>query len=182
MSRMHGRQAGATLVEVLVSVVVLGLGLIGVAGLQTAALSANQLAAQYTNASTVAQNLAERMRGNRQGVISNHYNLAPGTPSAPPKNCALAGETCTAEELARWDLAVWYASLSSSSEIKHVSAGPSHDLPSAKVSVACAAPCTEDSARLITVYWDAERSGASGTACSDDADKDLRCLTLPFIP
>ena len=182
MQSLRNSQQGTSLIEVLVAVVVLALGLIGVAGLQATAIGNNQLAGQYTNAATLAQNLAERMRSNREGVVANLYNLAPGAAAAPPKNCADAAATCNSEELAKWDLAVWYASTSSKITLANVSEGPRMELPSAKLGVSCAGACTEDSARLITVYWDADRNGATGTNCNASSSDDLRCFTLPFIP
>jgi type IV pilus assembly protein PilV len=56
--------AGFTLVEVLVALVVLSIGLLGVAGLQIVGLRGNLSAASRTQASYLAEDIIDRMRAN----------------------------------------------------------------------------------------------------------------------
>lgn len=67
---------GFSLFEVLVTVVVVGIGLLGLAGLQFAGLRASNNAQDATYATQLAQEVAERIRANRVGAISptNNYN------------------------------------------------------------------------------------------------------------
>lgn len=178
--RQRLNQRGVTLIEVLIAMVLMAFGLIGIAALQTTAISSNVVSAQYTQASLLAQNMAERMRGNRTGVINNDYLRAAGTVGNPPANCASA--SCTPAQQAQWDLAVWYASAAPGVSLSNVPAGPSANLPGAMVSVSCATTCTPDSARIITVYWDGDNTGAMGTGCNPSVSTDLRCFRVPFIP
>jgi type IV pilus assembly protein PilV len=171
------RQRGLTLIEVLIAVVVLAIGLLGIAGLQSAALANNLISYQYTQASTIAQAMLERMRANRDGVLAGGYALEPGAavPSATA-NCATT--TCSPAEQAQWDIAAIVAQLSSTADDANLSSGPRGVLPGSHLSITCDdAPCTADSLRIVTVYWDAGRREPDTVDC--DA---LRCIALGYVP
>jgi type IV pilus assembly protein PilV len=176
-------QSGLSLVEVLIATVILALGLLGIAGLQMSGVQSNYYAYQATQASVLAQNLAERMRTNRIGVLDGRYALSVGSaPSAPDKNCAAEGETCSSAELAAWDMAIWYSMLATGTSYTDIPAGATALLPGGQASVTCLdASCIAQSVRLITVYWDADRNGATGTTCGS-ARTDLKCFRLAFVP
>lgn len=70
-----GRQSGFSMVEVLVTLVVLSLGLLGVLGLQVTGLQRNDGAYLRTQASLYAYDIADRMRANRDNALSGTYNL-----------------------------------------------------------------------------------------------------------
>lgn len=62
-------QAGASLIEVLVAMFVLGVGLLGVISLQAESLKINQQSYASTQALVLANDMAERLRINRQTFI-----------------------------------------------------------------------------------------------------------------
>lgn len=64
----RSRTAGFSLIEVLVSIVVLSFGLLGMVGMQAAALQANREARLQSSAVLLARELAEMLRGNRNSV------------------------------------------------------------------------------------------------------------------
>lgn len=64
---------GFTLIEVLVAVLVLSIGLLGIAGLQTRSLQFNGDAYYRTQAQLLATDLAERMRANWQASSTGLY-------------------------------------------------------------------------------------------------------------
>jgi type IV pilus assembly protein PilV len=70
-----GPQRGATLVEVLVALLVLSIGLLGVAALQVSALQTNQGAHVRSQASVLAYDIADRMRANRAVALAGGYNV-----------------------------------------------------------------------------------------------------------
>jgi type IV pilus assembly protein PilV len=69
---------GFTLVEVLVTMVILAVGLLGVAALHTASLRNNLDSALRSQASVLAADIADRMRGNRDAALAGDYDIAIG--------------------------------------------------------------------------------------------------------
>ena len=63
----HCRQAGFSLIEVLVTMVVLSIGLLGVAGMQASGLRNNHAVYTKTQATNLAMDMAERIRANPKG-------------------------------------------------------------------------------------------------------------------
>ena len=105
--------AGSTLVEILVSIIVMAIGILGLVGLQIFMVRHLREARLQTTAMTLATELAERMRGNpsvaaRRDPSSNPY-LRPRLRAAPTEvaiDCAVA--RCeTPEQLATWDVVEW---------------------------------------------------------------------------
>lgn len=177
------RQAGVSLIEVLVAIVVLAFGLVSVALLQTSALQNNFVSNQYTLAAAVAQGLSESMRGNRDGVISDSYDFAAGAvPPAPDTDCAV--DPCSAAQRAAWDIAATYSNLADVTRYANVPEGPTQQLPNGQLQVACAdaAACDDRSPRVISVYWDADRVGATTYGCNPAEPTDLKCFRLVHVP
>ncbi len=81
---MAGRklQRGFTLLEVLVSILILSVGLLGMAGLQLMSLKQNSTSYVRSQASLLADDIMDRMRANRTSAEGNNYNIALGD-SAP---------------------------------------------------------------------------------------------------
>ena len=176
------RQSGLSLIEVLISLVVIGIGLLGVAGLQTTAVQSNYLAYQYSMAARLAENLAEAMRSNRSGLLGNAYALELGSPpDAPPIDCSNA--SCAPEQLGLWQLADWYSMLATPEEgFETTQASLTDALPMAQASVTCADPCDDRSLRVITVLWNATRRDIEGTGCDPQDADDLQCVRLAVSP
>ncbi len=70
------REHGFTMLEVLVAILVLSLGLLGLAGLQTMGLRNNTASTQRTIATLLAYDIADRMRANYNSVMAGDYNYA----------------------------------------------------------------------------------------------------------
>jgi type IV pilus assembly protein PilV len=79
-------QRGTTLVETLVALVVLSVGLLGIAALQMASLTNNRGAHLRSQASVLAYDIADRMRANRTVALANGYAVGFG---AAPVGAAL---------------------------------------------------------------------------------------------
>jgi len=67
------KQRGATLIEVLITVLVLAVGLLGLASTQMLSMKNSNSGHQRYMATLAAQDLAERMRANPAGVASGSY-------------------------------------------------------------------------------------------------------------
>jgi type IV pilus assembly protein PilV len=92
-------QQGSSLMEVMISLFVLAIGLMGVVALQTQAIKHNQNAYAATHAMYLANDIAERIRANPDG----NYTLAANDVITPPATCT----NCSADDLRKQDLAQW---------------------------------------------------------------------------
>jgi type IV pilus assembly protein PilV len=72
----HAR--GFTLTEILVTLVIISVGLLGVAGLHSMSLRNNFDALIRSHASALADEIADRMRTNRTRALAGDYNIAIG--------------------------------------------------------------------------------------------------------
>lgn len=95
------------MVEALVALVVISIGMLGIAALYLASLEGSRTAALRSQAVSLASDIADRIRANRAGA--GDYNSADygGAPAA--QGCRAA--ECTAEELAEDDLNRWFAAI-----------------------------------------------------------------------
>lgn len=97
---------GFTLVEVMVSVLIFSIGLIGVARLQVVAKQSNYDAVQRVTATSIAQDLISRMRANSSALstyVENDGALQINYDDANAEPTCNAG-TCSDEQLAAHDL------------------------------------------------------------------------------
>jgi type IV pilus assembly protein PilV len=98
---LASRSAGFSLVEVLISIVILSIGLLGLVGLQAAALQGNRDARLQSAAVSLARELAEMMRGNKDvGLLttSNPYIgdfSSPLTPTTSSYCLNVGGTACS---------------------------------------------------------------------------------------
>jgi len=76
--RTRSAQRGVTLIETLVALLVMSIGLLGVAGLQMTSLQNNRGAHMRSQASVLAYAIADRMRANRTVALASQYNVAFG--------------------------------------------------------------------------------------------------------
>ncbi len=168
----NGRNNGFSLIEVLVAMVVLAIGLLGLAGLQTASLKSNNSAYQRSQATILANEMLDRMRANRVGIQSNFYDdpYSGGTPADP--NC-VANTTgtplgCSIQDMANYDVYYWETSLGNL-------------LPNGQGAITGSGA---GSIFTITVMWDDDRRGTKvngdplGTDCGGDPTVDLTCFVM----
>jgi len=102
------RPNGFTMLEVLIAILVLAIGLLGLAALQSVSLKNGQSAYYRSIASQLAYDMSDRMRGNMTAVYANNYNRSGITTdySTAVAACAtVAG--CNAAELAQNDAYEW---------------------------------------------------------------------------
>ena len=96
------KNSGFSLIEVLVSIVVLSFGLLGMAGMQAASLQSNREARLQSSAVVLARELAELIRGNKlAGILPAATNPYVGSFSSPltattPSYClSVSAAACT---------------------------------------------------------------------------------------
>lgn len=108
-SRMKA-QRGFTLIEVLVTVIILAIGLLGLAGLQLSGMRYTHSAYQRSQATILGNDIVDRMRVNRVSAENGAYDIAIG--AAPSEvSCRGAGTDCSPADLAIADLFEWKQAL-----------------------------------------------------------------------
>ncbi|MFC1542824.1 type IV pilus modification protein PilV [Pseudomonadota bacterium] len=172
---MEGSQSrierGFSLIEVMVALIVLSVGLLGLAGLQSASLRSTYSSYVRTQAGIAAMEMAERMRANKTGVDTMQYQAISSPPAGTaPTSCLTSN--CLAAAMAAHDAYTWLSSLADND-----------DLLSARGTVTCLdSPCAVGSQHRITVMWDGKRSGATGTGCDQNNSADLTCHRITVVP
>lgn len=92
------KQTGFTMLEVLVTMIIVGFGLLGVAGVIANGLKNNQGSYARSQASWLANDIVDRMRANRavaEGSNPSPYNLA-------VSDSAVTGTTVAAIDVSSW--------------------------------------------------------------------------------
>ena len=100
-------QAGVSIVEALVALLILSFGMLGIAGLYLESLRSNRTALSRTSAVALINDMGDRIRANRGGLAN--YALTSGTAATFTRDCSTA--LCTPTDLATWDKAQWYTSV-----------------------------------------------------------------------
>ena len=151
-------QKGFTLVEILVSVVILSITLLGMAGLQLSGLRSSATSSYRTNAVQLAYDIADSMRANQLAIEDNIFEDVDGANSASITSCIQTAvddsvSFCSPDDMAFADLSVWI------NRVKK-------KLPNATMSIKCndldtsdADPCTEMSTHTVTIRWDENNDG-----------------------
>lgn len=177
------RQAGFNLVEILVALVILSLGLLGIAGLQLMGVRANQGSYFRSQATSIMMDAAERMHNNLPGVEAGSYAGFSSTTNgcATPANiCAQENggavpTGCTPQQMAVYDRFVLTCGMrgAGTARVDRII----DQLPGGTIRIDCidnatpavvvaAAACQSGFRHRVTVSW-VERAGVSTTNPQD---------------
>ena len=152
-------QTGFGLFEILITIIIVSIGLLGLAAMQATGLKNNESAYRASQASVLAYDIADRMRANMSGI--NSYLSSSMTPAEAKEKGAVESckstVGCTASELAQTDLAEWATALSS-------------DLPSATGTIT-----GDGTTYSVTLTWDDDHDGA-------EKDSDDPVFEVSFQP
>ncbi|MGI9250463.1 MAG: type IV pilus modification protein PilV [Pseudohongiellaceae bacterium] len=114
--KILSRQSGVGMVEVLVSLLIISLGFLSLAGLQVTAKRSGYAAMQRTSALVLAHDVMGRMRANPMQLDRYLSSaLGGGSLSEPARDCRTA-QPCTPGEMAGHDLYAWEQALDGASE------------------------------------------------------------------
>ena len=110
---IHSGQNGVGLLEVLVAMLVLGVGMLGMMGLQSESIRYNHNAALRARAAMMASDMMDRIRANQEHAqTTSSYSVAIGTSTGDcttswPDTCEGSSKNCSPAQLASWDVAQW---------------------------------------------------------------------------
>ena len=136
---MKRKSLGFTLLEVLVAVVIVSLGMLGVAALLVTVQKAETSSYIQQQAVQTAYDMLDRRRANLQGAQAGYYaGTYTGTPATPPA-CQGSGNVCTAQQMATFDTSQWTSSLD--------------ELPSGSGTIASAASSNGTINVTVSVSW-----------------------------
>lgn len=189
-------QRGSTLIEALVSMVILSFGLLGVAGLLLASAGQQNNSQSYMIATMLANDIIERMKANQldlaivtPAVAGDNY-LTPGgivtyansPTSVVPAPACTQGVSCPAGSVARADLALWLARVRA-------------ELPGGAAQIILPNDA-EPQARQVVIMWVEKDSNQAENAKSSvradtvncpaavrvSAPSNLRCVNITMKP
>ena len=145
-SPVQKRSTGMTLLEVLISITLLAIGMIGIASMLLISQKANNSNYTRQQAAQAIYDMFDKIRANSQTAISGNYNISNigsnGMPTAVNTPAVLCNNAaCNATQLATYDGWNW---------LTHNVA----QLPNGSGSITTAAGPTGNTIVTITVQWD----------------------------
>lgn len=99
------------MVEVLVALVVLGVGMLGIASLYVITLKSSKSAISRMQAVNLASDIADRIRANNTAGTTYDTGTGNAATKGSDKGCVGATADCTPDDMAFTDLAVWASEL-----------------------------------------------------------------------
>lgn len=149
------RARGFTLLEILVALVVLSIGLIGLAGMQSTSLRFNTDAYMRSQATALAYEMADRVRANAQALADDATAYDKGWGAEGTANADCRDETgCTPAAMAADDLFVWNERVSDILPLGRSEICRYTDAATLDCSVAAATL-----GHVIRIRWDGNRDG-----------------------
>jgi len=147
-------QRGVTLIEAMIALLVISVGLLGIASLQITAVSQNTSALNHNKAVWIAYTMSDRIRANLPAFAA--YDGI-NTTGVYLQDCE--GTECTNAQMVTADAADWQTML--------------NDLPGGQGIIGSNAD-----GLLVNVMWDDTGTGVTGTNCDPADTNDLTCYTL----
>lgn len=153
----HDNSRGFSILEMLIALMVLSLGLLGMASLQITGLRSLHMGKTRTQVTYLAYEMADRIRANPAGAQNGDYD---GTAALATINCEGQANACVPSSMAQFDMSQWAQGLTL--------------VPGGTGQIASTVP----GEYTITVRWDEELTGATGLNCPPQSENDLSCYEL----
>lgn len=170
-------RSGFAMIEVLVTIVVIAVGALGLAGLQLSAMKFNKESAIRSKATLLTIEISDRMRANMAGLKAGSYTKDNGYTAAVAALTALgttfpncSATDCTSAEMAKLDLMDWRTSI-----LAALPEGTGAIVPIANTTFAFD----------IVVMWKEKSlvdSGSTDSNCKSPLVAGVRCVRTTFIP
>lgn len=149
------KQQGLSLIESMIALLVISIGLLGIAALQITSMSQNTSALNHSQAVWLAYNMSDRILANY-----DEFDNYDGVDTSNSYSGDCVASACSTGQMLDADAAEWSDMIDNS-------------LPAGRGMVTSNAD-----GLLVTVMWDDEGTGATGDGCGPDPDVDLTCYTL----
>lgn len=147
-AQMKPSHQGMTLIEVLVSLVIFSIGMLGIANMLMVSSKSNSSSYAKQQAVQCVADIFDRIRANQQAAIAGNYNVSninssgsPTIPSAPSALCNAV--SCSASQLAAYDTWHWL-----SNDLTKLPNG------SGSITTAPAPGAAGNTLVTVTVQWD----------------------------
>jgi type IV pilus assembly protein PilV len=157
MHLIRHRQRGVTLLESMVALVVISIGLLGIAAMQITSMGLNASALRNSQAVWSGYNMADRVRANIT-EFANYDGI--DTSTSYSQNC-MSGP-CTNAQMVTADAQDW------GNELQNLPGGRGTITGNANLLV-------------ISVMWDDDGTGATGIDCGNNPKVDLTCFTMTLV-
>lgn len=149
MKVINRKNNGFTMIETLVSLIIISLGILGFALLQVESLKAAKTATERSKAVNFAADMIDRIRTNQSAIAS--YNTSVSGPGSTPTLCADSATTstsvplqeCTSAEMAAYDIWQWRTML------EDPKAGFGNGIGEGGITITAGSPTTV----TITIEW-----------------------------
>jgi len=172
------KQKGMTFIEVLIALVIMVTGILGAVAMQATAKKGSFDAMQRSLASSLAQDIVERMRSNDATALASYVGTDYGVAlnAVPGKRCDTIGGLCTTTEMATNDLYEWELALMGA-DVKNgtSNAGGLIDATS----------CIDvtDNAVTVVITWEGRTELVNGRteSCGDSGSKRRQVLVEAFV-
>ncbi|MGH8524508.1 MAG: type IV pilus modification protein PilV, partial [Gammaproteobacteria bacterium] len=135
MKNIHqgpGIQHGFSMLEVLITLFILSVGLLGLAAMQAEGLKTSSGSLLRSKAVVAVADITDRMRANVAGL--SNYSLAPDETISLPADAACVSSPCSATLMAQFDKAQWLRTLQATAQTEIVADGSG--LPGAQAVIA----------------------------------------------
>jgi type IV pilus assembly protein PilV len=172
MPRTNSRTRGFTLVEVLVSLVILSIGLLGIAKLMLFSSNSNDSAYLRSQATALAYQMLDDMRANSAQAVAGAYTTTTGATATDPGFTCVATAACA--NVALYDIYQWKLRLDASSGLT-----PAGALPTGRGSVTTATVASETTVTIIVSWLDSVAQGTLNPGAA--AALNTQSITLETV-
>lgn len=157
------KQTGFSLIEVLITILIVSFGLLGMAALIISGARSNNIAHYRSVASKQIEDIADRMRANRSGILAGVYDNLTAT---IPTSTDCATNACSETQIATYDHAQW-------------NTANAQLLPGGSGIVTG----TAATGYQITLSWTEKgMNGQSDPTCPNGVPTNTRCFVTRFAP
>lgn len=156
-----GREKGITMIEILVTLVIVSIGLLGAAAMVINGLESNRNAYLRTQASILAYDMADRIRANSERALAGDYDGFDIADAPDLPGCYSSGSGCNSNTVVNVDKALWARSLEGAAEGATM-------LPEASGTIERNGETFD-----ITITWKEVRWNADDSEFNDDVDQQF---------